>query len=216
VTAPGANNYLFPENIPDSIFEPGKFEILLLQMEIPLSTVEYAVIKANKNGLKIILNPAPVKDIPEELYKHLWLITPNRKETEVLAGVNVTNSSSAEKASDFFLERGVKNVIISMGADGAFVKSQDHTGIIPAAMVRVVDITAAGDVFNGALAVALAEGKDFRSSVIFANMAASISASRMGAQASAPYRKEISEPDVYARNANYAHFSYLGQSGLNA
>jgi ribokinase len=216
VTAPGANNYLFPENLPDSIFESGKFEILLLQLEIPLSTVEYSVIKANKNGIKIILNPAPVKDIPEGLYKHLWLITPNRKEAEILSGVNVTGRSSAEKASDFFLEKGVQNVIISMGAEGAFVKSQDYTGIIPAVKIRVVDITAAGDVFNGALTVALAEGNDFRRSVIFANKAASISATRMGAQASAPYRKEISELDVYSGNGTHTHFSYLGQSGLNA
>ena len=216
VTSPGANNYLFPENIPERIFEPGKFEILLLQLEIPLSTVEYSVIEANKSGIKIILNPAPVKNIPEELYKYLWLITPNKKEAEMLTGVHVFNESSAEKAANIFLEKGVKNVIISLSEDGAYVNSQDYTGIIPAVKVRVIDITAAGDVFNGALAVALAEGNDFRSSVIFANKAASISASRMGAQASAPYRKEISEPGVYARNESYAHLSYLRQSGLNA
>lgn len=216
VTAPGANNYLLPENIPDIIFEPGKFEILLLQLEIPLSTVEYTVKNANKNGIKIILNPAPVKNIPEELYKQLWLITPNKREAEMLTGVHVINESSAEKAADIFLEKGVKNVIISMGEDGAYIKSQDYTGIIPAVRIRVIDITAAGDVFNGALAVALAEGNDFRSAVIFANKAASISATRMGAQASAPYRKEIIELDVYARNERFGNFSYISQYGLNA
>lgn len=215
VTAPGANSYLLPENIPDIIFERGKFEILLLQLEIPLSTVVYSVIKANNNGTRIILNPAPVKEIPEGLYRHLWLITPNETEAEMLTGVKVYNESSAEKASDIFLKRGVKNVIISMGADGAYVKSQNFTGTVPAVKVSVVDITAAGDVFNGALAVALSEGKDFRDAIIFANKAASISATRMGSQASAPYRKEISELHTYAKNKSYAHFSFINQTGLS-
>jgi len=109
------------------------------------------------------------------------------------------------------LEKGVKNVIISMGSRGAYVKSDNFTGIVPAVKVRVVDITAVGDVFNGALAVALAEGNDFRNAVIFANKAASISATRMGAQASAPYRKELSDLHLYALTGSYAHFSFLPQ-----
>jgi ribokinase len=99
-----------------------------------------------------------------------------------------------------------------MGSRGAYVKSDSFTGIIPAVKVRVVDITAVGDVFNGALAVAFAEGNDFRNAVIFANKAASISATRMGAQASAPYRKEIQELHRYAQNKSYAHFSFIRQS----
>ena len=99
-----------------------------------------------------------------------------------------------------------------MGAIGAYVKSANYTGIVPAVKVRVVDITAVGDVFNGALAVSLAEGCDFRQAVIFANKAASISATRMGAQASAPYRKEVADLHLYALNKSYAHFSFLQQS----
>jgi len=216
VTAPGSNSYLNPENIPEKIFGPGRFEILLLQLEIPATTVEYAAFCAWKNGFKVILNPAPLLELSDELYRHVWLLTPNENEAEALTGIRVTDENSADAASRIFLLRGVKNVIISMGAVGAYVKSQDYTGIIPAVKVKVVDTTAVGDVFNGALAVALAESSDFRNAVIFANKAASISATRMGAQASAPYRKEISELHNYALNKSYAHFSFITQSGLNA
>lgn len=209
VTAPGTNSYLNSEDIPDKIFEPGKFEILLLQLEIPLRTVEHSALKAWNNEIKVILNPAPVHQISDELYKHTWLITPNEAEAEKLTGIKVNDMSSAEKASQIFLEKGVSNVIISMGAGGAFVNSENYKGIVPAVKVKVVDITAVGDVFNGALAVALAEGSDFRNAVIFANKAASISATRMGAQASAPYRKEISNLHTYAKNRSYAHFSFI-------
>lgn len=216
VTAPGSNNYLNPENIPEKIFKSGNFEILLLQLEIPAQTVEYSALSAWKNGIKVILNPAPVQELPDELYKYLWLLTPNENEAEALTGIRVTDENSAEAASKVFQFRGVKNVIISMGAIGAYVKSQNYSGIIPAVKVKVIDTTAVGDVFNGALAVALAESNDFRSAVVFANKAASISATRMGAQASAPYRKEISDLHKYATNRSYAHFSFIPHSGLNA
>ena len=212
VTAPGSNSFLYPEDIPEKVFEPGKFDILLLQQEIPLRTVKYSAHSAWKNNIKVMLNPAPVQKISEDLYKHLWLITPNETEAETLTGIKVSDLSSAEKASQIFLNKGVKNVIISMGAGGAFVKSKNYTGIVPAVKVRVVDITAVGDVFNGALAVALAEGNDFRNAVIFANKAASISATRMGAQASAPYRKEVSDLHLYALTKSYAHFPFIQPS----
>jgi ribokinase len=212
VTAPGTNSFLNPEDIPDKIFEPGNFEILLLQMEIPLKTIEHSVLSASKNGMRVILNPAPVQQLPDEIFKHIWLITPNENEAEILTGIKVYDKSSAEKAALAFIDKGVKNVVISMGAQGAFVKAENYSGIVPAVKVDVVDITAVGDVFNGALAVALAEGKDFRNAVIFANKAASISATRMGAQASAPYRKEISDLHNYAKDKSYTHFSFIGQS----
>jgi ribokinase len=209
VTAPGSNSYLNEEDIPKKIFDPDKFEILLLQLEIPESTVEHSAESAAEKGIKVILNPAPVKPLSDELYRQLWLITPNENEAEILTGIKVCDVTGAEKASHVFLEKGVKNVIISMGSRGAFIKSESFSGLVPAVKVKVVDITAVGDVFNGALAVALAEGNDFRNAVIFANKAASISATRMGAQASAPYRKEVSNLHLYARSKSYAHFSFI-------
>ena len=99
VTAPGSNSFLFPENIPKQIFETGKFDILLLQLEIPLSTVEYSALSASANNIKVILNPAPVKKIPDNLYKNLWLITPNKAEAELLTGIKIHDIISAERAS---------------------------------------------------------------------------------------------------------------------
>jgi ribokinase len=204
VTAPGSNNFLNPEDIHQSIFESGIFEILLIQLEIPMTAVEYSALSAHKNGIKVILNPAPVKNISDNLYKNVWLITPNENEAEILTGVKVHNIESAENAARKFQEKGVKNVIISMGASGAFIRTEKYSEIVPAVKVKVVDITAVGDVFNGALSVALAEGDDFKEAVIFANKAASISATRMGAQASAPYRKEVvSQNDTKLKNTSH-------------
>jgi ribokinase len=191
VVAPGSNGNLVPPDIPTEIFEHAKFEILLLQLEIPLSTVEYAAVNASESGIKVILNPAPACKLPEKLLKNIWLITPNETEAELLTGIVISDILSAEKAADTLLELGIKNVIITMGEAGAFIKSSEYTGMIDGVRVIPVDTTAAGDVFNGALAVAISEGKELEDAVIFANKAASISVTRMGAQASAPYRHEI-------------------------
>ena len=191
VVAPGSNGNLVQEDIPLSIFETIKFEILLLQLEIPISTVEFSAVTASDHNIKVILNPAPACKLSDTLLKHTWLITPNEIETETITGVTITDITSAEHAAALIQQRGVKNVIITLGEAGAFVKSEDFTGIVPGVKVIPVDTTAAGDIFNGALAVAISEGKGMKDAVVFANLAASISVTRMGAQASAPYRNEI-------------------------
>ena len=191
VVAPGSNGNLLPEDIPGNLFETGKFEIILLQLEIPIMTVEYSALTASGNGIKVILNPAPAQKLSDYLLKHTWLITPNETEAEILTGIKVHDISSAEIAASLLNETGVKNVILTMGAAGAYVKSESYTGMVPGVKVEAVDTTAAGDVFNGALAISLAEGKDLEDAVVFANKAAAISVTRMGAQASAPYRNEI-------------------------
>jgi ribokinase len=191
VVAPGSNGNLLPEDIPGKLFDSGRCEILLLQLEIPVLTVEYCAVKASDKGIKVILNPAPARRLSDNLLKHTWLITPNETEAEILTGIKVCDTASAGLAALSLYGKGVKNVIITMGAAGAFVKSESYTGMVPGVKVKAVDTTAAGDVFNGALAVALAEGIDLKEAVIFANKAASISVTRLGAQASAPYRNEI-------------------------
>jgi ribokinase len=191
VVAPGSNGNLMPEDIPIKIFESGKFEILLLQLEIPIQTVEQSAVNASEHGMKVILNPAPALELSDNLLKHTWLLIPNETETEILTGIIVHDILSAERATSALLQKGVKNVIITMGASGAFVRSENFTGMVQGVKVEAVDTTAAGDVFNGAVAVALSEGKDLKDAVIFANKAASISATRLGAQASAPYRNEV-------------------------
>ena len=191
VVAPGSNGNLLKEDIPSVIFDTGKFEILLLQLEIPIDTVEYSAVTASEHGIKVILNPAPARKLSDNLLKHTWLITPNETEAETITGVIITDIPSAERAAELIQERGTKNVIITLGEAGAYIKSENYTGLIPGIKVKPVDTTAAGDVFNGALAVAISEGSDLKDAVIFANKAASISVTRMGAQASAPYRNEI-------------------------
>jgi ribokinase len=191
VVAPGSNENLLKEDIPIKIFETGKYAILLLQLEIPVTTVEYCVSAASEYGITVILNPAPAQELPEKMLKYIWLLTPNETETEILTGIMVQDVKSAEKAATALYNKGVKNIIITMGNAGAYLFSKSFNGIIPGVRVNSVDTTAAGDVFNGAIAVALSEGKDLREAVEFANKAASISVTRVGAQASAPYRNEI-------------------------
>jgi ribokinase len=189
--APGANDNLSVKDIDSSknqIFDSG---IILLQLEIPIETVEYAVDLAFGSGKKVILNPAPARKLPENLYKQLYLITPNETEAEVLTGIQVNDESSAQKASEIMMAKGTQNVIITMGSRGSYVFTGGKGRIIPAPEVKAIDTTAAGDVFNGALCVAIAEGLLIPEAVTFANKAASISVTRLGAQASAPYRSEI-------------------------
>jgi ribokinase len=191
VVAPGSNGNLLQEDIPSSILGSGNYDILLLQLEIPISTVEYAAVTAMKNNTKVILNPAPACQLPDNLLMHTWLITPNETEAEIISGVKITDITSAEKAASIIRKRGVKNVIITLGETGSYVKSDEYTGLIPGIKVTPVDTTAAGDVFNGAVAVGISEGMGLKEAVTFANKAASISVTRMGAQASVPYRNEI-------------------------
>jgi len=191
VVAPGSNGNLLKEDIPTDILDTEHFEILLLQLEIPLETVEYSAVLAAANGIKVILNPAPAAQLSDNLLHHTWLITPNETEAEIITGVQITDTATAAHAADMLHARGVSNVIITLGETGAYLRSESFTGLIPGIKVIPVDTTAAGDVFNGAIAVAVSEGKDLREAVIFANKAAAISVTRMGAQASAPYRNEI-------------------------
>jgi ribokinase len=191
VVAPGSNGNLLEEDIPSEILNPENFDILLLQLEIPMKTVEYSASIAYGNGIKVILNPAPSSKLSDNLLKHTWLLTPNETEAEAITGVEITDVSSAAYAASIIQQKGVKNVIITLGGTGAYVTTESFSELIPGIKVKAVDTTAAGDVFNGALAVAISEGKDLHEAVIFANKAAAISVTRMGAQASAPYRNEI-------------------------
>lgn len=162
-----------------------------MQLEIPVSTVEFIAQKVSQKGNRVILNPAPAKQLSDDLLACLFAITPNENEAEILTGVKVSDSESASVAAEKLFGKGIRNVIITLGGSGAWLKNEKISKQIPVTPVRAVDTTAAGDVFNGALAVAVSEGMDMENAVTFANRAASISVTRMGAQASAPYRKEL-------------------------
>lgn len=191
VVAQGSNGTLIPNDLDPEIFSGESHDIFLMQLEIPVETVEYVARKAYGKGSRVILNPAPACILPDDLYKYLYLITPNETEAGILTGVDVSNVESAEMAARVFINKGVQNVIITMGASGAFVLTEQNAIFVPGFPVKALDTTAAGDVFSGALAVALSEGLELKEAVRFANRAASISVTRMGAQASAPFRREV-------------------------
>lgn len=189
--ASGANSSLSPEDIRNALPAIEKGDILLMQLEIPMETVEYAAQLAREQGLKVILNPAPAHTLPEKLLQNLYMIIPNETEAEILSGIKVTDWESARKAADAISAKGVDIVVITMGSKGALIKEKGHYHEVPVPKVKPIDTTAAGDTFCGALCVALAENKNVADAVRFANQCASISVTRMGAQSSLPYRREI-------------------------
>lgn len=191
VVASGANGYLDHLDIQNALPAIEKASVILMQLEIPVETVEYVVSLAAKKNKTIILNPAPAVSLPDELLKNISVITPNQKEAEMLTGINVNDAKSAEQAASILHQKGVEIVVITMGAKGAYFSHKQASGVINAPEVKAVDTTAAGDVFNAGLAVALSEGVEIAEAIEFACKAAAISVTRLGAQASAPYRNEI-------------------------
>ena len=191
VVASGANAHLTVTDIEKAAEALAASDIVLMQLETPLATVEYVAREAKRLGKRVVLNPAPACSLAPELLQGLYLITPNETETELLTGLPVTDESSAHKAADRLLTLGVENVVITMGSKGALIHNSTQSLIVPARKVEAIDTTAAGDVFNGALVVALSEGATLSEAADFATRASAISVTRLGAQASAPYRHEI-------------------------
>jgi ribokinase len=191
VVAPGANMTLGKADIDNASLQIDSAGVVLLQLEIPIDTVVYAIHKAHRAGKRVILNPAPAAALPDDLFKSIHIITPNETETELLTGIRVKDEITAEEASAVLRAKGVDTVIVTMGEKGAYVSSGGKTLLVPAARVRAVDSTAAGDTFNGALAAALARGDEIFSAVKFANNAAAIAVTRMGAQSSIPTQREL-------------------------
>jgi ribokinase len=191
IVAPGSNYSLSISDIAAATTPFQEADMILLQLEIPLSVVLEACKKAHKLGKKIILNPAPAMVLPEEIYPLLYLITPNETEAEVLTGIKVIGEASAYQASRILKSRGVDQIIITMGAGGAFLFTDDFQGIIPTSAVAAIDTTAAGDTFCGALAVALGKGMILEEAIAFALKASTLSVQRFGAQTSIPYLEEM-------------------------
>ena len=166
-------------------------EYLLTQLETNVSAVERIVELAEKKGVKVILNPAPVQKISDAVLSRIDIITPNEVEAEILTGIPVTNEGNAEKAADWFMQKGVKSVIITLGGRGVYVACKEKRALIPAYKVDAVDTTGAGDAFNGGLVTSLAEGKDIFTAAKFANALAALSVQKIGTTPSMPIRSEI-------------------------
>jgi len=189
--AGGANERLSPMDIKKATRLFRGASIVLVQLEIPLQTVKAAIRLAVQAGARVILNPAPARPLPDQLLRQVSIVTPNETEAELPTGVRVTSVASAARAAAVLRARSVPTVIVTLGARGAFVSSDGIEQLVPGFKVRAVDTTAAGDIFNGALAVALAEDQPLTQAIRFANAAAAISVTRLGAQPSAPLRRQI-------------------------
>ena len=198
VVAPGANANLSPEDV-ETVPIMTEAEIILVQLEIPMETIAFIINKAKANGQKVILNPAPAQSLTDELLDGLFLITPNETEATLLTGINVHDKTTAAQAADFLQRKGIQNVVITLGKQGAYLQTHNLKILVDAPSVQPIDTTAAGDTFSGAIAVAIAENMDWEQAIRFACQAASISVTRLGAQASVPYRNEIvniSQPNL--------------------
>lgn len=189
--ASGANARLSPADVRKARPALTGAAVLVLQLETPLPTVQAAARLAARAGVPVILNPAPAQALPDTLLQTVHLLTPNESEAETLTGVKVTDDASAARAARRLLTRGVRGVILTLGARGAWVATPELSRHVPTFRVKPVDTTAAGDVFNGALAVAFSEGRPLLECVRFANAAAALSVTRLGAQPSAPTRPQI-------------------------
>jgi ribokinase len=191
VVAPGANSTLTEVHIKNNMKLVSTAKLILTQLETPVDVVCSLSAHCRKSGQRLILNPAPAREFPNSVLEDLFLLTPNQSEAEQITSVPVTDKWSAEKACHSLLEKGVQNVIITMGNAGSFFMNAETKFMTGAPRVEVKDTTAAGDIFNGALAVAISEDKQWPEAIQFATKAAALSVSRMGAQHSAPYLNEM-------------------------
>ena len=197
--ASGANENLCPADVDAAEAEAqliSTADMVVVQLETPMATIQHAAELAGKFGVPFILDPAPApKDgLPEELLSKLTCVKPNETEASYLTGVEVTDAESAKKAAQVLHEKGVKIVIITLGRAGVLVSDGVNPDeVLPAIQVEAVDSTAAGDAFSGALATGLSEGKSLVEAARFAIIAAGLSVTKLGAQASMPTRKDVED-----------------------
>lgn len=191
IVVPGANARLTENDVESLSAEINSCRFVLTQLEIPLPTVLRVAEMTSAAGKQLILNPAPARPLPDSLLQKVFLITPNETEAEILTGIRVSDAESARRAALWFREKGVQQIVITMGSQGAFVFTDDFQGMVPAYKVKAIDTTAAGDVFNGALTVALSEGKTTADAARFGCAASALAVMRPGAQSSIPTRTEI-------------------------
>ena len=189
---PGANSYLTIEDVERAKDRIRNADVLLTNFEIPLATSLHALIMAKEFGVTTLLNPAPapLQPVQDELYQYVDILTPNETEARGLLG-KLEEEISFENLAREMLDRGVGNVAMTLGKNGAFFMNSDDQGMVPAFKVDTIDTTGAGDAFNGALAVSVAEGNSLPDAITFANKVAAISTTRFGTARAMPYRNEL-------------------------
>jgi ribokinase len=189
VLSPGANGKVSPADVNAISFS--KYKLLLLQLEIPIETVTAAAQRAKENGLRVLLNPAPARSLPDELISLSDFILPNEIELSLLTNQPVKDISSAEKAARTLLERGAQNVIVTLGVNGALIVSAEQVTHVNTYPVEVVDTTAAGDAFIGGFASALLQKKSLAEAVRYGCACGALATTKFGAQPSLPITAEV-------------------------
>ncbi|SHO46074.1 ribokinase [Anaerocolumna xylanovorans] len=196
VVISGANNACNVEYLKQNDNLIQESDYVMVQMEIPLETIMYGIRRAKELNKTVILNPAPApnpKTLPEDIFENIDYITPNETELIMLSGQTKISPENIREGARILLEKGVPNVLVTLGEKGTLYISRQMEALYPARKVEAVDTTAAGDCFNGAFVTALSEGKSVKEAVIFANCASSIAVTRKGAQSSIPDRKEVED-----------------------
>ncbi|MCS2157739.1 ribokinase [Scandinavium sp. H11S7] len=189
----GANAALTTERVAEQKERIASADALLMQLESPLESVLAAAKIAHDNQTTVALNPAPARELPDELLSLVDIITPNETEAEKLTGVRVENDEDAAKAAQVLHDKGIDTVIITLGSRGVWASQRGNGQRVPGFKVQAIDTIAAGDTFNGALMTALLEGTELPEALRFAHAAAAIAVTRKGAQPSVPWRKEIDD-----------------------
>ena len=192
VVASGANLAMTPQQVADSMESIADIDVLVLQLESPMDCVLEAARIARARGAKVVLNPAPARPLPVEIYPYIDVLIPNESETSLLTGLPVYGIGQAEAAAQALVRAGARSVVLTLGERGALVVDEGCPAIhLPAFPAQVVDTTAAGDAFVAGLAVGLAEGKSLVDAARMGNAAGAVAVTRLGAQPAMPGREDI-------------------------
>ncbi|MCX7843103.1 MAG: ribokinase [Clostridia bacterium] len=191
IVDPGANGQLKPADMEgmESLIKDSF--IVVIQLEIPLDTVESAIRIAKKHNVKVLLNPAPAAKLSDELLSMVDVFTPNESECEIITGLPAKTTEEAKKAVAYLNSKGIETVIVTLGGKGVVYNSGNEVIHKPVPEVKVVDTTAAGDSFSGALAVSLARGEDIDTAIDFANIVGTLTVTKKGAQTSLPTLHDV-------------------------
>lgn len=193
IVVPGANGQVTPEDVDRAADAIRAADVLLMQLEVPLETVERAAALAYAASVPVLLNPAPARALPDGLLSQVAVLMPNESEAHLLTGVSVADDAGAEAAARALLARGVGAVVMTLGARGALLARGEQLLRVPGYPVKVVDTTGAGDAFCGALAVQLALGRDLADALRYANAAGALATTVAGAEPAMPERAVIEE-----------------------
>lgn len=199
IVVPGANNMLSPNDLEKSFDVIKDSNVVVAQLEVPIETVCYVMKAAKQMGKLTILNPAPATELGDELLADVDILVPNDTELEILSGIKLKNEAEILRAANVLLDKGVRELIITLGSKGCMHVNKAGLKIYPAYQVTAVDTTAAGDSFIGAVAVAINEGKSLEEAIYFATAVGALTVTKEGAQSSLPLKGEV---ETFIKNNN--------------